>query len=176
MFDLPKNGPAPLEPERAYSFRFGNALFIILDSCSEIPDQTAWLERQLSSADAVWKFAMFHFPPYAPTDDYPEIRREWGRLFDQYHVDFVLSGHVHHYLRTKPMHGGAAAASPADGTIYIVSVAVRGDDYDEFIPDCVEKLIGGTALYHTFDIDGSRLTFRAYDAAGALRDELIIRK
>lgn len=176
LLGLPENGPADVEPERAYSLRYGNALFVILDIGSPLEVQARWLEPLLAGTDATWKFAMFHFPPYAPTDDYPDIRREWCSLFDKYHMDMVFSGHVHHYLRTKPIRAEKPVASPADGTVYVISVGVDGDELDMPKPNYAEVLFGGTALYQTLTIDGDKLTLRAYDSGHALRDEFVIEK
>ncbi len=100
LFDLPKNGPANLPKEYLYSFEYSDALFIMLAIDLPIREQTAWLEEQLKNSNAKWKFAIFHFPPYVSVDNYPVIRKEWGDLFDKYHVDIVFSGHVHYYMRS----------------------------------------------------------------------------
>jgi hypothetical protein len=100
LFDLPTNGARRLPPERSYSFEYASAMFIILDCTDSVEDQRPWLEAQLAHTKATWKFAIFHFPPYGPGVDYPDIIREWCAVFDKYHVDFVLSGHVHDYVRT----------------------------------------------------------------------------
>lgn len=176
-FALPTNGPKKLENERAYSFEYSNALFLILDSCSDIKDQTQWLEDQLAKSKATWKFAVFHFPPYSREEDYPEIRREWGTLFDRYHVDIVLSGHVHRYMRTHPLKAGKIVASPAEGTIYMISVAVPRRGGTPLQPEYAAAVDqSGLPMYQWFSIDGNRLVSRAYDIEGAVCDELIIEK
>ena len=177
LLGLPANGPTTLKPKQAYSLQYGNALFLILDATASIEDQTPWLEEELCRTNATWKFAVFHFPPYSPDEDYPDIRREWGTLFDKYHVDFVLSGHVHYYLRTYPLKDGKRMNSPADGTVYLISVAVGGKPSGLVKPDYAAAMdVSGTPLYQLFTLDGNRLTTRAYDVAGKVRDELIIEK
>ena len=176
MFGLPQNGPEGVEPERMYSFEYGNALFIILDIDTPLETQAAWLEEQLANTKATWKFAMFHFPPYAPTDDYPGIRAAWGPLFDKYHVDMVFSGHVHHYLRSKPLRGGKPVASPNEGTIYLISIAIPSRDWSGEGPDYAEVIFSGPALYQTLHIDGNTLEFRAYSADGEERDRMTLQK
>ena len=47
MFDLPKNGPEKVEPERAYIFKYSNAEFFVLDSNLTPESQSAWLENVL---------------------------------------------------------------------------------------------------------------------------------
>ncbi|HQE81720.1 MAG TPA: metallophosphoesterase family protein [Candidatus Hydrogenedentes bacterium] len=176
MFGLPQNGPEGIAPERMYSFEYGNALFLILDIDTPLDIQAAWMEAQLANTNATWKFAMFHFPPYAPTEDYPDIRAVWGPVFDKYHVDMVFGGHVHHYLRSKPMREGKPAGSPAEGTIYLVSVGIPSKDWSGGGPDYAEVIFSGPALYQTLYIDGNTLELRAYSADGNERDRLTIVK
>ena len=59
----------------------------MLSTMEEIDEQSAWIENQLKNTDKKWKFAMFHFPPYSFDEDkYPEVVKEWGALFDKYHL------------------------------------------------------------------------------------------
>ena len=177
LFALPENGPKKLEAERAYSFVYGNALFIMLDVTAPIEDQTQWLEEQLAGSRATWKIAVFHFPAYAPDDDTPEIRREWVPLFDKYHVDLALSGHVHHYMRTLPMRDGKPVASPADGTIYLITVSLP--DRDNTLPKpayAAALSFTGAPFYQTFSFDGNRLVSRCCSMDGKIQDEFTIAK
>ena len=112
LFSLPRNGPPNVGPELTYSFNYKNALFLMIDVTAPIDAQTAWIKTQLSNSNATWKFAVFHFPPYSWEEDYPEIRNKWCSLFDQYHVDMVMSGHVHYYMRSKPMNNEQVVNEP----------------------------------------------------------------
>lgn len=182
LLTLPENGPETIPPERAYSLRYSNALFVVLDSNLPPQDQRAWLERELSETDAAWKFVIFHHPVYSskPNRDNPEIRAHWSDLFDKYHVDMALQGHDHAYLRTYPMRDGQVVESPADGTIYVISVS--GSKFYEFDPrEIAAVAFGQTSTYQIIDLDSSDpatlvLTYRAYDMNGDLRDEVVIRK
>jgi 3',5'-cyclic AMP phosphodiesterase CpdA len=179
FFDLPRNGPAGIEPERAYAFEYSNAKFIILDSNLDPATQTEWLEQQLAKTRATWKFVSYHHPVYssAPRRDNTELRQRWGTLFDRYHVDLALQGHDHAYLRTYPMKNGKRVASPKEGTIYIVSVSGT-KMYDQDQRDYTEFGMTNVATYQVLDIqvDGNRLIYRAYDIKGKLRDEFVIEK
>ena len=156
---------------------YANSLFLILDATASVAGQKPWLEAQLAHTKATWKFVIFHFPPYAPDDDYPEIVREWCSVFDQYHVDFVLGGHVHHYVRTHPLKQGQPVESPAAGTIYLVTVAVPGRARSLSKPGYAAVAEhSGLPLYQIFTIDGNRLVTRACDLAGKIRDELVVEK
>src|SRR5262245_11931479 len=179
FFNLPTNGPPTLDPERAYTFEYSNALFVILDSNSKPESQTDWLEQQLANAKAKWKFVTYHHPAYssAPKRDNKALREAWGPLFDKYHVDLALQGHDHAYLRTYPMKDNKRVATPNEGTVYIVSVSgTKG--YKQDPRDYTEFGMTNVATYQVLDIQisGDRLVYRAYDIDGRLRDELVIEK
>ena len=179
MFDLPKNGPESIEPERAYTFRYSNAEFFVLDSNLTPESQSAWLENALKSSTATWKFAVYHHPAYSskPERDNPGIRDHWTPMFDKYHLDMALQGHDHAYLRTYPMKDQKKAGSTAEGTVYIVSVS--GTKYYEQDPrEYTEFGMTNTSTFQVLDIQisGNRLVYRSYDTDGKLRDNLIIEK
>jgi len=180
LFDLPKNGPSELEPERSYSFEYSNALFLMVDATAKNEINTRWLEEQLANSDATWKFAVLHFPPYVAIDDhdidYKDIREQWGAVFDTYHVDMVLTGHVHHYMRSKPIFNQKVVSKPSDGTIYIISIGIPSHKFEMPESDFVEVGYTGEALYQTFDIDGNKLRYRSYNLAGKIIDEMSIVK
>ena len=176
LFDLPTNAPADLPKEYLYSFEYSDALFLMLAATLPIKEQTAWIEDQLKNSNAKWKFAMFHFPPYSYEEDYPVIRKKWGDIFDKYHVDMVFSGHVHYYMRSKPMHAQKPVKSPSDGTIYVISIAVPNRVHPMTDEDFVEVRLAGEYLYQKIDINGNVLTFNAYNADGKIVDSFKINK
>jgi hypothetical protein len=180
LLTLPQNGPKEIGPERAYRLDYGNALFLVLDSNLSPEAQRPWLEEQLQSTKAMWKFAVYHHPAYssAPKRDNPSIREQWGSVFDQYHVDMALQGHDHGYLRTKPMRAGKEAASPAEGTVYVVSVSGT-KHYEVEQHEYTAKSLAHLSTYQVIQIEigtENTLTYRAYDMDGKLQDELIIVK
>lgn len=179
QFALPLNGPSGLEAGRAYAFEYSNALFVILDSNLDPQEQSVWLEDQLSSSGATWKFVAYHHPAYssAPNRDNEEIRQYWVPIFDRYHVDLALQGHDHAYLRTYPLRDNQRVVDPADGTVYIVSVSGT-KMYDQAARPYTEFGMTRVPTYQVLDIQiqGDRLNYRSYDAQGRLRDQFVIRK
>src|SRR5690606_38690334 len=101
----------------------------------------------------------------------------WGALFDKYHVDIAFQGHDHAYLRTYPMKNQQRVASPAEGTIYIVSNSGM-KRYEQVDHPYTEVGFENASTYQAIDIqiDGNRLVYRAYDVDGNLRDEFVIEK
>jgi hypothetical protein len=176
QFTLPDESPLG---ELNYTIRYSNALFIMLDSNRSIAEQADWLEQQLQDTDATWRIAVYHHPAYSsnPDRDNKQVRELWGALFDKYHLDLALQGHDHAYLRTYPMRAQKPVASPAEGTIYIVSVS--GTKYYEQ-GDFTYKQFGMTnvSTYQVLDIriDGDRLEYSAFDVEGQQRDTFVIEK
>jgi hypothetical protein len=185
FFELPRNGPTGIDPDLVYHFECGDASFAVLDSTLAVCDrglakrQADWLDSTLSQSKATWKCVLFHHPVYPshPWRDTPALREHWVPIFDKHHVDLVLQGHDHAYLRTYPLRGHRQVAAPADGTIYVI--AVSGDKFvDQAYRDYTEVGFSGVATYQTIDIDvrANRLTYDAWTEDGALVDEFVLDK
>jgi hypothetical protein len=178
-FALPTNGPVEIEAERAYSFHYGNALFVILDSNLPPESQAAWLDATLAASSARWKIVSCHHPTYssAPNRDNKKMRETWSPIFERHGVDLALQGHDHAYLRTHPIRGGQRVANPADGITYIVSVSGTKLYRQAERP---ETAVGFTDVptWQVLDlkVGDDRLTYKAYDAAGKVCDEFVIQK
>jgi len=176
QFALPKESPLG---ELNYTIRYGNALFVMLDSNLPAQKQAEWLEEQLKTTDAAWKIVVYHHPAYSSgkNRDNKSVRQVWGALFDKYHVDLALQGHDHAYLRTYPMKAEKRVGSAAEGTIYIVSVSGT-KYYEQGNFDYTEFGMTNVSTYQVLDIriDGNTLEYGAYDVAGALRDTFVIKK
>ncbi len=185
FFALPRNGPSSVEPGLVYHFEAGSAFFAVLDSTLAVTDpkaarlQAEWLDAALSESHAPWKFVMFHHPIYPshPSRDNPGLGRAWVPIFDKHHVDMVLQGHDHAYLRTYPMRSNQPQATARVGTIYVVSVA--GDKfYDQIQREYIEVGLTRTPTYQTIEIDNveNRLTYRAWSDSGEISDRLVLTK
>lgn len=112
----------PVEQSYAdyYSFRYGNALFLSVNS--EIPvfygrfpeldtegrrqAQFDWFEQTLSSAqeDATWRFGFWHVPPVVPSGDKELEYRHVRPITDLYqgNLDWSITGHTHQTMRFVP--------------------------------------------------------------------------
>lgn len=182
LFALPQNGPEGFPPERAYSFRYSNALFVCLDSNIALNKQTAWLDRQLRESTDTWKFVVYHHPVYPAAKnrksaDDAALVNEWAPLFDKYGVDIAFQGHDHAYMRTYPLRGGTRVEKSEKGTVYVVSVS--GTKFYETRPrDYAEVMFEEVMTYQTIDIttNPDRLQYRAYDMEGTVRDEFVLEK
>ena len=129
---LPLNGPVPSQPAPVvgnpdaiagfmavagdrfprmanYSFDYGDAHFVCLDANVYVdPTDTKlqdWIEADLSSTDAPWKFVVYHHPAFnVGNEHYKEQQmRALAPLFEKHKVTIVFSGHEHTYQRTMPI-------------------------------------------------------------------------
>ena len=176
LFSYPLNGPDGVPKEQTYSFTYKNALFLMIDVTSPIEAQSRWIEEQLAGTKATWKIAMFHFAPYSRAEPYNDIQKAWVPIFDRYHVDLVFGGHVHYYMRSKPMKDGKVVASYKDGTAYLISIGIptSGRPMTEepyaFVRD------GKGHLYQCVKIDGNTLSMEAVNMQGKMIDSFTLKK
>lgn len=176
FFSYPKNGPEGVPSEQTYSFTYKNALFLMIDATSPIDAQTGWIEEQLKNSKATWKFAVFHFPPYNYEEPYFNIQKTWVPLFDKYHVDMVFGGHVHYYMRSKPMKAGEVVDSYNEGTAYIISIGIPSHHENMKEEPYAAVRIGEGQFYQYLKIEGNKLIFSAINSEGKVVDTFTIKK
>lgn len=176
MFSYPANGPGGVPAEQTYSFIHKNTLFLMLDATSSVQAQTGWIEKQLADSQATWKIAVFHFPPYNWEEPYPDIQEEWIPVFDKYHVNMVFSGHIHYYMRSKPMKDGQVVDSYNDGTAYIISLGIPGRREEISNEPYAAVREQDCWLYQHIRIDGNRLFYQSVNFDGEVIDEFEIIK
>ncbi len=93
-----------------YSFDYGDAHFLCLDSNVYVDPTNAALQRfiehDLTSTNAIWKFVVWHHPSFNVGDEHyvQQHMRALSPLLERCRVDFVLHGHEHNYQRTRPLH------------------------------------------------------------------------
>lgn len=120
IFDLPTKGQAGgirSCSKAYYSFDFGNAHFICLDSnqtdYSEKNPMLHWLRNDLRANRCDWTIAYFHHPPYSrgshdsdqPGERMNDVREHLVPLLEAGGTDLVLTGHSHSYERSFLLDG-----------------------------------------------------------------------
>lgn len=162
---LPTNGAS----EMYYSFDYGPAHFVVLDSASIdrtiSSQQLDWLKQDLGSTNKPWKIAVIHYliKGMSPLE---EIHNWWvlknadtlHQIFTQYGVRLVLQGHRHVYNRYVK-----------DGIFYVINSTMS---YDlSYAPFGWETPYSGVEELE--NIDGESGTIPAYiNFAGSTRLEI----
>src|ERR1051325_789904 len=187
IFDLPQVNNSNLY----YSFTYGNAIFITLNSENPSdPAQTAWLVNTLAAAATnpaiTWKVISFHRPFYTIGNHSGEMNayfNTWWKAFDDYGVDLIVNGHDHMYERTKPINRNVSTTSPVSvygslpgqGRCEIVCGGAGAPLYTGSPTWSVEQY-HSTYNFCKFNINGSVLTDTTYDNNGNVIDAFSIDK
>ena len=103
--------------ELYYSFNYGNAVFICLNTeKAKDKDQYEWLLSTLeANKNKTWKVIFFHKPFYTAPSHTGEMDKyfdTWWKAFDDYGVDILFNGHTHNYQRSKPINRNVSNSSP----------------------------------------------------------------
>jgi len=115
---------SPGSTKRYYSFDWGDAHFVALDSelyygdeGSSAERQKAFLERDLAVTRKRWKVAFLHRSPYGSSRHGGDetVRADLEPLFARHGVDLVFAGHDHVYERTVPIKGVTYVVSGGGG-------------------------------------------------------------
>jgi acid phosphatase type 7 len=97
--------------EQYYSFDFGNAHFIGLDSgddfgFTDCDTQMEWFENDLQNAQCKYDWIIVFLHHHGKTCSYKGDENDVLRIYPnlaKYNVDLVLNGHIHTYERLMPM-------------------------------------------------------------------------
>lgn len=179
-FNLPDNGAEGSLPGTNYTFEYGNALFVYLNSESNIDGQTEWLKEQLQQADQEWIIAVMHEGPFGGKRK--KALNDWVDLFDEYGVDLVLQGHNHEYSRSYPLRNGKVVGdgeSPVydrAGTVYVVA-NTSGQKFNKKKDDQFYHAVhfqNEVQMYAGITITGKQLVYEAYDVNGQKLDEFVL--
>ena len=198
-FDVPNNGNATFD-RRYYSYDYGDVHYVVLDtqlyeSTHEDnhdvhhPDlydvQVQWLRQDLVSNTKKWTVVLMHRDPFQYAFDRPGASRAAGfdeegvlfmPIFDEFHVDLVLSAHLHSYRNRGHVRNFERDAS---GPLYILT-GIAGDarrpNWQQHPLDVYVALDREKNNYMTMTVTPNRLVVRAFLADGTQIDESVIEK
>ncbi len=163
-----------------YSFDWGNAHFIVLNSdignaasnaaakAAFWDEQTRWLEADLQkSQGAAFRFLVAHHPPFTAVarrqGDNPEMTA-LVPLFEKYHLSAGFFGHDHnyqHYLK--------------NGVHYVITGGGGAPLYDVNTPPAViTKKVISTEHFTKMSVNGSAATLTALGLDGSTIEEFAI--
>ncbi len=146
VFHLPEQALRPQDHERYYSFDYGNAHLVFLDTETPLyeisdtvwDDMADWLEADLIANDSFWTIVSMHVPWYVSDDRWhPSMIRTWlVPLFEQYGVDIVFQAHDHLYERTFPIKDDSLSTVADGGVVYVTNgeSGGNGTDYEFYYP------------------------------------------
>jgi acid phosphatase type 7 len=156
VFSLPDDGE-PSGRERWYSFDWGDAHFVALDTEKVGDEQAAWLDQNLARNHKPWTIVYAHRGPYSSGSHggSSAFRQLFSPILEAHGVQLVLSGHDHNYERTVPIGGVTHVVTGGGGR------GTRGVGSSEFTAFSLDVL---HFVYVT--IDGPDLRLYAIDATG----------
>ncbi|KAG0325742.1 hypothetical protein BG004_003122 [Podila humilis] len=166
-----------------HAYTLAGVRFIVLDSNIESELQDRWLEDELkseASRKAWFRVIVVHVSPYIQYWEKDawvnKGERNWGSfvrtkyvpLFQQHHVDLVISGHQHNYMRGQDDH-----------MVYTIIGGAGGNLDSEQVEDYPVWREGKTKIRHHYvlmKITGDRrLVWEAYDAdCGSRLDAFVL--
>lgn len=118
---------------RYYSFDWGNAHFVALDTNVPLEQAAAgtgamlrWLEEDLRRTRKFWRIAFFHHPGYATGKhqdgiEAARVRDHIVPILEAHGVQLVFNGHEHTYQRTYELRAGSVVPPQSGGIVYITS-------------------------------------------------------
>ncbi|NLD19854.1 MAG: hypothetical protein GX663_06340 [Clostridiales bacterium] len=183
MMVLPEDSPLP---EEFYSFDYGQCHFVALNSCLFMKERKSeegyedtveainkWLAQDLQKSQAKWTIAYMHHPMYPVAEDdelYRELRSNWEEIFADNHVDLVLCGHQHVYMRTEPI----------KGITYVMSNS--GNKASNYVkesiklPNYVKEFYQDLPTYSDVKVAKDKIEFKVFKEGGELVDSFKITK
>ncbi|MEZ0228320.1 MAG: metallophosphoesterase [Planctomycetota bacterium] len=118
-FFLPANNPA--RDERYYSFDWGDAHFVSIDTSSGNFSGPAvtWLRQDLAQNTRRWTVVFMHIPLYSGGmhGESSSLKSALQPIFEEFRVPLVVQGHDHDYQRSVPL----KKSGDYPGTTYVVT-------------------------------------------------------
>jgi acid phosphatase type 7 len=156
VFMLPENA-GPEQAERWYSFDRGIVHFAALDTELTGPEQARWLDLDLAASDKPWKIVYAHRPPFSSGKHGSNMafRQHFLPVLEKHGVRLVLTGHDHHYERTRPISGVTYIVTGGGGH---GTRPVGASEFTAFAEDVLH--------FVQIEVHGDELTLHAIDGTG----------
>lgn len=145
-------------------------------------DQYNWLKNEVQKPKTGLRIIYTHRPIFHTSGHHPmcglngdwyrcELMKLYGPLLST--VDHVVSGHSHHYMRSKPLKVGESVALDPNGTVFSV-IGTGGFELDSHVPQnkFTEKVITGT--HGAVVLDPFNHTWTFFDHTGKNLDQTVI--
>jgi len=149
---------------------------IALNSNEKVSEQVAYLNAQLKKPGYRWCVVTFHhpiFPPGGKSGYKEQDRQQWKELFARHKVDFVLQGHDHVYVRGQvPVIENDGTPGSGFQTLYVTSVSgpkqhkINAEHLKSYASEgyTTQRKAVNTQFFQVIEIDGDRVSYKAYTA------------
>ncbi len=166
--------------ERYYSFDYGDAHFLVLDTNSDAWDddeQFEFARRDLAATGAKWRFVVWHHPVFSTGGHTSEIgvRTKYCPLLARYNVDMVICGHDHDFQLSRPI---LHRYEKQQRSPYIHLVAGGGGANLHQVHEDALWFGRGRSFHHVVvcSVDGDVMKCRVLDESGQVAEEFGIDK
>lgn len=180
-----------------YSFDYNNVHVAVLNT-NDLDENEAltakqleWLQKDMESSKAQWKFVALHKAPYShgshyKDDDVCNIREQLQNLMPALGIDMVFQGHDHVYMRTGSLVNNANTAYDRtylnhNGEVYRTQIQPTGTTYvisgtsgvktyltndlgatDKYFPRGEKMLAVDAPMFSSIEIEDGVLYFTSY--------------
>lgn len=145
------SGLSPAADGTVYSFEYGDALFVSLNSFAFSADdniQWQFLADETARTSKTWKIVNIHVSPYDPGASHYQIDNVTGKKFTDAGIDLVLSGHEHAYARSTLK---TTSASSGTGSIQKAGFG-----------EAPTYVIGGSVYNYAYSLDSRDTSWNDY--------------
>ncbi len=170
-----------------YHFRYGEALFIMLNteatkSAEELTKAQDWTRAVIKNNPAKYVIVMQHYQWFMGDDGRSSQYNRWKALFDECGVNLAISGNNHIYVRTDALYADQETDG-SKGTVYIQTPSSdneRGRALGEqlYNKDLIKfrwsegsKTVGALLM----KADKKQLTLTLYDRNGTSIDQVVVK-
>jgi uncharacterized protein (TIGR03437 family) len=204
LFSHPTEGVPAADAGRYYSFDWGNAHFVSLDT--NITDGTEpnepwkiyaltpltnaingnggmlkWLDQTLAGSRKFWRIVFFHQSPYAGGRNASDaagkaFRDHIAPILEHHEVPLAMNGHEHSYQRSKPVRNNVAVGA-GEGTVYITTGGGGYGLYELTPPPPVGDMTAYAESVHHYmrvEVQPYQITLRAIRIDGKEIDRLTL--
>ena len=188
QFTLPEEPSLPdTLKETVYTVDYQGVRIIVLNCITDPEVQADYLRRQLQRPGATWTVVTSHYSIFSPIEGRSETRSSklWLPIIEEYGVDLVLQGHDHVYVRGhQPVRETSGKSGNAFQTLFVTSMSGM-KQYSASMPTLesyassgykMDTLAEQKQFFQVIEVDGNRLTYKAYTADGQLHDQAVLTK
>jgi len=129
MHNNPRNGFVGRQQGCTYWFKYGDVLWIVLNTeITHNATTEAWFEQVIQNNPSKYIFVAQHYQWFNDTGSAGSSGfTRWNQLFDKHGVDVAFSGNSHVYTRSHSLYNGQVNTNPTRGTVYIVAPSSDND-------------------------------------------------